>query len=244
MKDLFNTWLVNKYIAHRGLHNAKFPENSMSSFNNAKEMGYAIELDVRAIADGTPIVFHDETLKRMTGEDGYVINIENTEKLKSYHLNNTSETIPTFEEVLQTFGGKVPILIEIKDYNFNSSLEKKIYDLITKYKGDYAVMSFNPYSMRWFRRFAPEIIRGQLSSTLKGEKVSFFKRLMLRRASFVKRVADPQFIAYKWDEVPNKFVKKFNDLPLLVWAVNTQADYMKVAQYCDNIIFENFKPRI
>ena len=145
---------------------------------------------------------------------------------------------------MQTFGGKVPILIEIKDYNFNSSLEKKIYDLITKYKGDYAVMSFNPYSMRWFRRFAPEVIRGQLSSTLKGEKISFFKRLMLRRASFVKRVADPQFIAYKWDEVPNKFVKKFNDLPLLVWAVNTQADYMKVAQYCDNIIFENFKPRI
>ena len=241
--DLFNTWLVNKYIAHRGLHNAKYPENSMSAFNNAKEMGYAVELDVRAISDGTPIVFHDETLKRMTGEDGYVINVESVEKLKTYHLNNTTETIPTFEEVLQTFAGKVPILIEIKDYNINSLLEKRIYDLITKYKGDYAVMSFNPYSMRWFRRYAPEVVRGQLSSSFKGEKLNFFKRFMLRRATFVKKVADPHFIAYKWDEVPNRFVKKYKGLPVLAYPIRSDEMYSKVKKYCDNIIFENFEPQ-
>ncbi len=244
MKDLFNTWLVNKYIAHRGLHDNKHPENSLSAFKYAAEMGYAIELDVRAIADGTIIVFHDEALKRMTGEDGYTVNIKNVEELKKYRLLGSDETIPTFEEVLKEINGTAPILIEIKDYNINSSLEKGVYDLIKKYKGEYAVMSFNPYSVRWFKRYAPEVIRGQLSSSLKGEGLNFFKRFMLTRASFVKKIAEPQFIAYKWDEVPNGFVKKFKELPLLVWAVDTQANYMKVAQYCDNIIFENFKPRI
>ena len=140
--------------------------------------------------------------------------------------------------------GKTPILIEIKDYNLNGTLEKAIYELLKKYKGEYAVMSFNPYSMKWFKKFAPEITRGLLSYSLKDQKIGFVKKFILRRSSFVKKLCDPHFIAYKWDEVPNNFVKKFKDLPLLVWAVQNQSDYMKVAQHCDNIIFENFLPRI
>ncbi len=244
MKDLFETWLINKYIAHRGFHSQTAPENSMLSFKLSREQGYGIELDVRLIADGTPIVFHDDTLKRMTGQDGYVINVKDVKELKTFKLNNSEETIPTLEEVLTEFGGNTPILIELKDYNIKSDLEQKVYELISKHKGDYAVMSFNPYSVRWFKRFAPEVVRGILSSSFKNEKISFVKKFMLSKANFIKKIADPQFIAYKWDEVPNRYVKKFKELPLLVWAVNTQSDYMKVAQHCDNIIFENFKPRI
>lgn len=242
--DIFKTWIVNKYIAHRGLHDENIPENSIMSFVNAKNNGYAIELDVHAIGDGTPVVFHDETLKRMTGQDGYIKNVKNVEELKTYKLNNTDQTIPTLQEVLATINGDTPILIEIKDYNLNGNLEKKIYETVKDYKGEFAVMSFNPYSIRWFKRFAPEITRGLLSFSLKGQKLSFVKKFLLRRASFVKKLCEPQFIAYKWDEVPNKFVKKFNEVPLLVWAVQNQSDYMKVAQHCDNIIFENFLPRI
>ena len=73
--EIFNSWLVKDYIAHRGLHNSHVPENSIGAFINAINQGYAIELDVQQIADGTVIVFHDNSLSRMTGKDGYTKNL-------------------------------------------------------------------------------------------------------------------------------------------------------------------------
>ena len=68
--DLFKTWLVEDYIAHRGLHDEKAPENSMLAFEKAIKEGYPIETDVHQISDGTLIIFHDSSLQRMTGQDG------------------------------------------------------------------------------------------------------------------------------------------------------------------------------
>ena len=70
--DLFKSWLVETPIAHRGYHNKTTPENSLGAFSNAIEKGYAIELDVQLLADDTVVVFHDESLARMTGNDGYL----------------------------------------------------------------------------------------------------------------------------------------------------------------------------
>ncbi|MBR4002693.1 MAG: glycerophosphodiester phosphodiesterase, partial [Clostridia bacterium] len=59
-----------------------------------------------------------------------------------------------------------------------------------------------------------------------------------------KKVSQPHFIAYKYDEIPNKYIKKYKQLPLLAWPVPSQQDYMRVAKHCDNIIFEYFDPKI
>ena len=60
--------------AHRGLHNIKdgIPENSMAAFKRAVDAGYGIELDVQLTKDRIPVVFHDFTLERMTGQPGKV----------------------------------------------------------------------------------------------------------------------------------------------------------------------------
>ena len=43
-----NSWLTNKYIAHRGLFNNKdIPENSIAAFEKAVQNKFAIEMDVR-----------------------------------------------------------------------------------------------------------------------------------------------------------------------------------------------------
>ena len=60
--DLFKTWLVETPIAHRGFHDKNNPENSLAAFARAIEKGYAIELDVQMLSDGTVVVFHDECL--------------------------------------------------------------------------------------------------------------------------------------------------------------------------------------
>ena len=56
--------------AHRGLHGKEIPENSLAAFSSALQMGYGIELDVQLSSDGEVMVFHDESLLRMTGCDG------------------------------------------------------------------------------------------------------------------------------------------------------------------------------
>lgn len=240
--DIFKTWLVEKYIAHRGLHDDQSAENSLSAFEKAIEKGYVIELDVQQISDGTVVVFHDSSLSRMTGQDGYVRYLTK-EDLKSCFLGGTKETIPTFEETLKLINGRTPVIVEIKNNSKPGKLESQVLEMLRKYKGEFAIMAFNPYILKWFKDNAPEILRGQLSSFFKNEKLSFLKKFILKKL-MLNSVAQPNFIAYNAQNLPNRFVRKYNTLPLLAWTIRSQEEYMRVVKYCDNIIFENFIPKI
>lgn len=64
-------WLTEIYVAHRGLFdNDAVPENSLPAFEKAAAMGFGIETDVQASKDGVLMIFHDDTLDRMTGVHG------------------------------------------------------------------------------------------------------------------------------------------------------------------------------
>ena len=243
MEDIFKSWLVETPIAHRGLHDKTSPENSLSAFEKAVENGYAIELDVQLLADDTVVVFHDESLSRMTGNDGY-IKFLNKDDLKVLNLAGSKEHIPTFEEVLKLVNGRTPLLIEIKNQFKVGKLEQKVIDLLKDYKGEYAVQSFNPFSLNYFKHHAPQILRGQLSGYFKEEKLAFIKKFLLKRMSFNKNVSEPNFISYDATTLPNRFVRKYKRLPLLAWTVRSKEEYLKTIKYCDNIIFENFIPEI
>lgn len=240
--DLFETWLVETPIAHRGLWGKNAPENSLAAFSMAIEKGYAIELDVHLLADNTVVVFHDESLARMTGNDGYIKYLNKTD-LKSLHLAGTKETIPTLAEVLALVDGKVPILIEIKNPYKIGKLEQAVINLLKNYKGDFAVQSFNPYSLSYFKKHAPNMLRGQLAGYFKGEKMAWIKKLVLKRMK-LNKVSEPHFIAYEASTLPNRYVKKYKHLPLLAWPVGSKQEYLNVVKHCDNIIFENFEPEI
>lgn len=241
--DLFRTWLVETPIAHRGLHNKDIPENSLAAFSNAINNGYAIELDVQMLSDGTVVVFHDESLSRLTGNDGY-IKFLNKSDLEILSLNGTKEKIPTFEDALNLISGRVPILIEIKNNGKVGELEGKVIEMLKNYKGQYAIQSFNPFVLQYFRHHAPEIIRGQLASYFKNKKMPFFQKFALKRMMLNKKISKPDFISYDARNLPNRFVSKYKKLPLLAWTVKSQTEYMNVVKYCDNVIFENFEPKI
>ena len=241
--DIFKTWLVETPIAHRGLHSKTAPENSLAAFAAAIEKGYAIELDVHLLADGTVAVFHDESLARMTGNDGYLKYL-NKEDLKALKLAGTKETIPTLAEVLAFVNTKVPLLIEIKNEHKVGKLEQAVINLLKEYKGEFAVQSFNPYSLSYIKNHAPNFLRGQLSGSFKGTKLAWVKRFLLKRMRFNKKVSQPHFIAYEAAALPNRFVRKFKNLPLLAWPVSSKTEYLRVVKHCDNIIFEKFEPEI
>lgn len=241
--NIFNSWIVEQPIAHRGLHDKTTPENSIAAFDKAINAGYAIELDVRPIADGTVIVFHDESLSRLTDNDGYV-KFLNKEDLSLLSLKGSKEKIPTLEEALSFIAGRVPVLIELKNEGKVGAFEKNVLEILKKYKGEFAVQSFNPYVLEFFYKQAPQIPRGQLAGFFKGQKLSFFKKYALKRMLLNKKISHPDFIAYQSKHLPNRFVRKYKDLPLLAWPVASQSEYMRVVKYCDNIIFEYFEPTI
>lgn len=239
--DINNSWIVKTPIAHRGLHDINSPENSIAAFENAIKNGYAIELDVRLTDDNEIVVFHDDTLKRMTDTDGYVSNI-NSSNLNNYFLNKTDETIPTFKQVLDFVAGQVPILIEIKNTSKAGVLEHKLLDMLIEYSGEIAVQSFNPYSLEYFYVNAPDILRGQLSMKFKKEDLSgFLKRFALSRL-MMNKISKPHFISYNAEDLPNKHVKK-TKLPVLAWTVKSNDEYDELKDKCNNIIFEKFLPK-
>ena len=243
MKNIFDSWLVCQPIAHRGLHDKECPENSISAFQNAIDNGYAIELDVQMIADGTLVVFHDESLSRLTDNDGY-LKFLNKSDLEILNLKGSKEKIPTFEETLNFIAGRTPILIEIKNKSKVGELEKKVIELLQNYKGEFAVESFNPYVLQYFEKHAPNFLRGQLAGFLKSEKMPFFQRFALKRMLLNKHISKPDFIAYEAKYLPNRFVRKFKNLPLIAWTVKNQNEYLRVVKYSDNVIFEDFEPKI
>lgn len=233
-------WFCKYKLAHRGLHNEFFPENSLGAFENACTYKFAIELDVRILKDGTPVIFHDRNTKRMCGIDA-LINDINAEDLANYKLNNSKYSIPTLREVLDLVAGRTPIMIELKPVNRKEKIEEKVYSIIKDYQGDIAVKSFNPISMMWFKRHAPEVIRGMLSSAFNDvEDLPFiYKQLVkkLRLFSWVK----PDFISYNYTDLPNKYVTK-RKVPVLAWTI-TNKDAEAIAMHnADNIIFEQYLP--
>ena len=241
--NIFETWIATKPIAHRGLHSENAPENSLAAFSSAIENGYAIELDVRMLSDGTVVVFHDETLGRMTGRDGYLANLT-IDDIKDLKLEKSKEKIPTLKDALSLIDGKTPVLIEIKNMGKVGEIEKATLKALEGYKGEYAIESFNPFSLEWFKIYAPQVKRGQIASFMENSDMGFFKRQFYKKMKYNKKVSEPNFIAYKTDNLPNRFVKKFKELPVIAWCVRTDDELARVKPYCDNIIFENITPLV
>lgn len=240
-EDIWQSFIVQKMFAHRGLHDEKSPENSLSAFEKAIAKGYAIELDVNPIMDGTPVVFHDSKMSRMTGKDKYIQNISR-EEFNETTLLSSGEKIPTLEDVLKFVDGRTPLLIEIKNQQKVGELEKAVWEVLKNYKGEYAIQSFNPYTLQWFKNNAPKVWRGQLAGFFKGEKLSLFKKLVLRRLG-MKKITEQNFVSYDLRNLPNRFVKHL-EIPLLAWTINNQEQYIKAVQIADNVIFQNCEPKI
>lgn len=233
-----------KYIAHRGLHDSEknIPENSLKAFKSACDKNLAIELDVRLTKDGRVVVFHDKSLYRMCGADVCVSDFT-YEQLSAFSLKNTNEKIPLLSETLKLVKGKVPLLIEIKEgYGFGI-LEKRAYKLLKKYKGEYAVQSFNPFSLLWFRMFAPDVKRGQLVSTFKSkDTLKYIVRLICAMPIVWKLISKPEFIACDLRSVSLEMAFKALDCnaDFITWTADSKELIETASQFSKSVISENF----
>lgn len=231
-------FLLKKPIAHRGLHNNKYLENTIESFENAINNGYPIELDVHLVKGGDIVVFHDDNLKRMCGINKR-INKLTLPQIKKLRLFDGTSTIPTLKEVIDIVQGKVPILIELKNESNPKKTVMKTLEVLNGYSGKFALQSFSPLNLLWINRLAPKIPKGQLSSFHKNSKNPV--KVMIKKLRFYN-LTKFDFITYNIEDLPNKYVEKFKNLPLLAYTIRTKEEILKAKNLTQNYIFENLIP--
>lgn len=238
--------LLSSHYAHRGLYtkDQKIPENSLTAFKRAVMKGYGIELDVQMSKDGTLFVFHDDSLKRMTGFDG---DIRETSDfvLRKLCLLETEERIPTFDEVLRLVDGKAPIIIELKNHPEVAVVSQKVYKRLLDYDGPYCMESFNPFMVSWFKKHAPAVVRGQLATGFRGYTGIPCIQCLILSNLVTNFIGKPDFIAYDHHCRNNLFFRLVKKLfhPLTVaWTVRDTDNVKEILKDYDLMIFEYFEP--
>lgn len=153
-------------IGHRGAA-GHMPENTVVSFEKALELGAdAIEFDVALCRDGVPVIIHDDTLDRTTDSVGLVLDRASDEvrALDAGSWRGHPARVPTLEEVLEGFGGRTLLNLEIKE----SPRRIELVDVCARMVDDSGLVgstvfsSFDLQALRVLRAVLPEARIGVL----------------------------------------------------------------------------------
>ena len=232
--------------AHRGLHGNGLPENSMAAFRTALEGGYGIELDVHLLADGNLAVIHDALLIRTTGADGRIEDLT-TEDLQNYRLEGTSETIPTFREVIELFAGKAPMIVELKPEGGNhAALADAACKLLDEYEIDYCMESFDPRAVAWLKKSRPDVVRGQLTENFlhnPKSKLPWIVKFLMSK-NMMNFMGRPDFVSYRFADRKSTWSLFFcrKQMESVTWTVTRPEDCIQAKKEGWVVIFEGFHP--
>ncbi len=156
--------------AHRGA-SAYAPENTFAAFDLGIKMGAGgIETDVRRTKDGVPVLFHDATLFRITGEDIPVAEKTYPELLTLdfggwKDASFRGEKIPSLEGFLRRYGGRgIYFDLEIKQ----EGVEADILPLVSRFCDieKVCLTSFSFEALKNAKVLSPRIRTGALVSDI------------------------------------------------------------------------------
>ncbi|MBY0553540.1 glycerophosphodiester phosphodiesterase [bacterium] len=228
-KNIWN-WLP-KLQAHRGYWVKGLQQNSLQSVQQAFEQKYQIsEFDVRMTSDGVVVMFHDDSFQDLV-----------LSKTTFYALNEAIPVTP-LEELFKWLV-KVPdfkLNIEIKSRKIvNSLLEKKVCELIRKYKIEERVMisSFNPFTLYKVRRYCPKVYRALLLTFEKNYGNNF-----VIKSRVLNYMCRPHMLNLRAEDFSRRFVKLAKKIPVVLWTVNDVNVYKKSAANIHGIISDQITP--
>jgi glycerophosphoryl diester phosphodiesterase len=162
-------------IAHRG-DSAHCPENTLSSFASALEVGAEIvEFDVQLTADGHVVVVHDALLDRTTDARGSLrqMTLQQVRAVSAgyparFGERYRGERIPTLAETLGFLRDRSKAMIELKSDSVTDDAEGGLEALTIEeirragLEKDTVLISFDRRALLRCRAIAPEIMRGHL----------------------------------------------------------------------------------
>ena len=224
-------------MGHRGAAGLA-PENTMAAFHEAAELGVPFELDVRFAAGGDLIVFHDDDLQRLAGVPGRpdqrtLADLKQLDVSQRADVHHRRERIPTLDEVLQVFGGRVVINVEIKagkgadpgpiaDAVVAAIERRGLQDRVL-------ITSFNPFVLEKVRARAPQVRRGQIYGTFADADLRWIEKVLLRNLAFNRR-ALPDLLSVEHTLVTARYLEKMHrrGYKVFAWTVNDEAEMRRL----------------
>ena len=132
-----------RIVSHRGVRdNHRIFENTIAAFEGAEAAGvWGIEFDVRWTRDLQPVVNHDPDLMRVFGKPVRICDVSFSE------LRAGCPHIPLVEEVIQRFGRRMHLMVEIKEEAYpdpagQNQILKALFDPL-KPGDDYHLLSLS-----------------------------------------------------------------------------------------------------
>lgn len=163
-------------IAHRGA-TGYAPENTIAAFDKAIEMkADYIEMDIQRTKDGELVIIHDTSVDRTTDGTGYIKDLTSNQ-LRDLDAGSwkgdefAGEKIPTFDEILDKYHGKIGILLELKAPELYPGIEESIAQELKDRNLDkpqnekMIIQSFNFESMKKMNTLLPNVPIGVLTGS-------------------------------------------------------------------------------
>ena len=236
-------------IAHRALHHASkgVYENCRSAIIAAIEHGYAIEIDLQLSADGRAMVFHDDTLDRLTDKHGDVSDYTAAE-LTQIKVGSGQDVIEPLEDILRLVDGRVPLLIELKDQSRQLSqtdgrLEQATIDALSLYEGVVAVMSFNPHMIATMAKLSSDLPLGLTTGSFTDPTWG----IDAERIEHLSQIADfdptrYSFVSHFALELAAPCIQMLKDqgTAIFTWTIRSPEAEAVARQTVDNITFEGY----
>jgi glycerophosphoryl diester phosphodiesterase len=246
-------WLVERPIAHRGLHDEAegVIENTLRAAEAAIAGGFAIECDIQSSVDGEAIVFHDETLDRLTDASG-PLSSKSAAEIAEIRIKGSGEPPPTFTALLETVAGRTPIICELKSrFNGDWRIADRASALAAAYDGPLAFKSFDQDLAAYLRLRRPHMRppRGPcpigILAQASYDDPSWDFLTAEQKQDWTDfdhyDLARPDFLSWNVDDLPHKIpfmVKELTGARILAWTVRTPEQREAAHKWADQIVFD------
>jgi glycerophosphoryl diester phosphodiesterase len=235
-------------IAHRGLHDRArgVIENTPSAVRGAIEAGYGVEVDVQRTADDAAVVFHDDTLDRLTEATGAVA-AYSLDELRKVPFRETADRFWTLDELLEEISGRAPLFVEIKSqFDDGMRLAALVGARLAAYSGPAAAESFDPRMVAVLRREQPGVVRGVIGCAFADDEdwaeLTTGQRFAMRHLLHWSSTR-PDFLSWDVHDLQRAAVRlaRKAGTPVSTWTVRTPADQARAGLYADQMVFEGFR---
>ena len=247
------SWLVERPIAHRGLHDEARGriENTLRAADAAIAGGFAIECDIQLSVDGEAIVFHDETLDRLTDAPGLLSALSAAEIAK-LRIKDSGEPPPTFaglsrssrrpdadhlraqEPVRRRLAHRRPRRRPRRDFMTARSPSRASTMILPPICACAARICGRASPAR--SAFSPR----RLTTARTG--ISSARRRSATGSDFDHYdLARPDFLSWNVDDLPHKIpflVKELTGAPIMAWTVRTAEQREAAHKWADQIVFD------
>jgi glycerophosphoryl diester phosphodiesterase len=230
-----------RIFAHRG-DAAHFPENTLAAFKSAVEIGAdVIETDVQRSSDGHFVVFHDETIDRITEGagriDGYTVG-----ELKSFDagyrysfdgkrfpFRGRNITIPSLEEALREFP-RQRFNVDLKADDPSQAAD--YCALIRRCGAQDRVLTASEFTgnLKAVRRLMPEMATSASHNEVAGVFFLYKSGLLFAKNSFeADALQIPEFYR-SWHVAAPGLVRRIRrkGIRVHVWTVNNEPDMYRL----------------